>query len=123
MKKLENLISSFDGYSINTELDLNQEFEVYNENVSSGFTCMMTDNHSLFSIDVTNAQDQTLIKLLEEILREYNLETNNLIDDITRCYKQKADEIQTDYERYWVIYRYDKDDDMVLVRYRAFVNA
>ncbi|MBP1967550.1 hypothetical protein J2Z65_006822 [Paenibacillus aceris] len=30
--------------------------------------------------------------------------------------------MQTDYERYWVIYRFDEEDDMVLVRYRAFIN-
>jgi hypothetical protein len=65
---------------------------------------------------------QVLIRVLEEVLKAYNLETSRLQQDVARCYKEKVIEMQTDYERYSVTYRYNTEDEMVLVRYRAFVS-
>jgi hypothetical protein len=117
---LEKIIDNTNGYIINKNLNPNNRFEVYNEKKQSKFLCTMTADHALFSIDIINVKDEILIKMLENVLRQYNLETDNLIEDISRCFARK-NEFQTDYDRFWVIYRYHKESDRVLVRYRAHV--
>lgn len=80
----------------------------------------MTDDLRLFSIDIHNARDTILIEVLKEVLDLYVLETDQLKEDIECCYRTN-DEIQTDYSRFWVIYRPYPEEDGVLIRYRAFV--
>lgn len=122
IESLMNIISNFKEYKIDTNLDPEIELGVISKNEQSGFSCMMTPDHALFSIDILNAKDEVLIRILIEILDRYNLETDRLNEDIRICYNNRIAEMQTDYERYWVIYRFDEEDDMVQVRYRAFVN-
>ncbi|MBP1960829.1 hypothetical protein [Paenibacillus aceris] len=121
IESLMSLISNFKEYKIDLNLDPEIEFGVVSNNEQSGFHCMMTQDYSLFSIDILNAKDEILIRILAEMLDRYNLETDRLTEDIRDCYNNRIAEMQTDYERYWVIYRFDEEDDMVLVRYRAFI--
>ncbi|MCU6792355.1 hypothetical protein OB236_09465 [Paenibacillus sp. WQ 127069] len=113
-------IAISNNYKLNKDLDPGSEFEIYNEEVVSGFSCIMTSDYGLFSIDIINIQDGNLITTLKRILEEYGLETENLITDIEDCMKNQ-DEILTDYTRYWVSYRPYSEANGVLVRYRAFV--
>lgn len=116
------LSANFPEYMIDTSLNPEIEFGVIAKSEQSGFSCMMTPDHALISIDVLNAKDEVLIVILKEILDQYNLETDRLNEDIRNCYFNRIAEMQTDYERYWVIYRFVEEEDMILIRYRAFVN-
>jgi hypothetical protein len=120
--KLEEILSKKSEYILNKNLDPNLHFEIYNEKNKSRVICSMTPDHTLFSIDITNTEDMELLQILEDVLTKYNLETNQLVEDISKCYKWRINESQTEYERFWVIYKYHKDISGVLVRYRAFVN-
>ncbi|KRF31682.1 hypothetical protein [Paenibacillus sp. Soil787] len=122
ISNLEEILSSRSGYILNNNLDPNLRFEIYNEKNNSRVICSMTADHALFSIDIRNAEDKELLEILEFVLTKYNLETDQLVEDIYKCYKRRINEFQTDYERFWVIYRYHKEINGVLVRYRAFVN-
>ncbi|MGF7036093.1 hypothetical protein J2T17_007144 [Paenibacillus mucilaginosus] len=122
MESLIELVDHFENYIIDTELNPEEEFGVLRKDEKSGFTCMMTPDLSLFSIDILNAKDEVLIKILKEILDQYNIETERLNEDVQVCYKERVIEMQRHYERYWVTYRYNEEDGMILMRYRAFVN-
>lgn len=116
----ENIVSTRPGYKVNTDFNPKDRFGVYCEEKGSKILCVITPDTALFSIDIINAEDETLQEILKEILISYNLETNKLLEDICKCYARRT-EIQTDYERYWVSYRYHRESGRVLVRYRAFI--
>jgi hypothetical protein len=122
IESLMKLISNYKEYIIDTDMDPEREFGVVRTDEQSGFSCMMTPDHALFSIDILNAKDEILIGILKEILHKYNLETDRLKKDVQICYNNRIVEMQTDYERYWVVYRFDEEDNTVLIRYRAFVS-
>ncbi|MNI31072.1 hypothetical protein D3C73_849430 [compost metagenome] len=109
-------------YKINKELDPIEEFEVYNEETESGFTCMMTVEYELFSIDIDNPMTPGLVEILKEILNLYNLPTFKLIEDIRNSINIENNFI-TEYKYYWVEYKPNKEENILLLRYREFVEG
>lgn len=99
---------------INMETDPNRGFEFYNEETQSGFISMMTDELELFSVDIYNADDVELNKVLFEVLNAYNLPTEYLNKDIERCYKNRSNFIRN-YKHFWVEYKPDEEDKKLVL--------
>lgn len=108
-------------FSLNMDIDPHSGFEIYNEKTWSGFSSMMLEDFSLFSIDVYNPIDNEMLTALNEILQCYNLPVGQLKSDFVKFNTDKT-EIITNYNNYWVHYRpIENEENVLLMSYRKFV--
>jgi hypothetical protein len=120
LNKIRGITLQYD-FSLNMDIDPNSGFEIYNEKTLSRFSSLMTEDFSLFSIDVFNPRDEELVNLLNEILESYNLPVAQLKPDFIKFNTDKR-EIITNYNKYWVHYiPLENEENVLLIRYRKFV--
>ncbi|MGD8191713.1 hypothetical protein ACQCN2_17165 [Brevibacillus ginsengisoli] len=115
-------IAKSNNFSIDETMSPLSEFQLYNLEKKSGFISMMTDDHTLFSIDIALGGDQTVVLVLSQVLKLYGLPVSHLIDDVAVCHTNHKNFVRN-YTYYWVEYiPSDDSPDVVLVRYRKFVD-
>jgi hypothetical protein len=122
--KLESLFDNVTKYNfeINSEVNPNEGFEVFNKDTESGFIATITEDFDLISIDLYKPKLRITIEALKTVLVTYGLPTINLYKDI-EDFNISHSEIITEYDDYWVHYRdFEEEEDLILIRYRRFVD-
>ncbi|WNR43669.1 hypothetical protein [Paenibacillus roseipurpureus] len=120
---LESLIEIVSKNNFENNLDVNpiEGFEVFNQETESGFIATITKDFSLISIDLYKPKLKNVVETLKSVLELYCLPTTYLYRDI-EDFNIRHTEIITEYDEYWVHYRdFEEEEDLVLIRYRRFV--
>ncbi|MFE5318116.1 hypothetical protein ACFQ88_05335 [Paenibacillus sp. NPDC056579] len=121
LEELRKIANRYD-LKINEELNPHTGFELFSEELECGFAATIISDFYLFSIDVYKPYIKFVTEALAGVLRSYSLPTGQLNEDIQEFNNTRL-EILTEYERYWVQYltTEEKNDEILLLRYRRFV--
>ncbi|MFS0553180.1 hypothetical protein [Brevibacillus sp. 179-C9.3 HS] len=114
-------IAKRSNYLVDESLSPDSEFAFLNPKTKAGVAAMMTTDHSLISIDLYVNNDPTIVPFVSEVLNLYLLPVDNLAEDVTSSYNDRK-EFERHYDYYWVQYMpIEEDPEVVLIRYRRFV--